>query len=127
MRLEPLALLALAGLLALAPLACITQQGTVMVATTRQLDLDLRGRDLTQLPVKRDVVGSDTRVTAITFIPTFDEPRLERAVEDALLAGGGDIMTRVHVTSTDFWFLLGFSTITVRGDVVDLAEGSELR
>jgi hypothetical protein len=114
---------ALAGRLALASSACVTQQGTVMVATTRDLDLDLRGRDLTQLPVKRDVVGSDTRVTAIVFIPTMDQPRLERAVEEALLAGGGDIMTRVRVTSTDFWFLLGFSTIRVQGDVIDLAEG----
>jgi hypothetical protein len=118
-RLRP----ALAVLAALALPGCITQQGTMMIATPRPVPLDLRGRDLSAIPVKRDVVGRDVRVTSIAFLPTFDQPRLERAVEDALREGGGDLMTRVRVTSTDFWFLIGISTLTVKGDVVDLAKG----
>jgi hypothetical protein len=115
--------LAFPWLVALVLSGCITDQGTVMIATPRPVPLDLRGRDVTALPVKRDVVGRDVRVTSILFIPTFDPPRLERAIEDALRKGGGDLMTRARVSSTDFWFLVGISTLTVRGDVVDLGKG----
>lgn len=124
---RPAALVA-ALALALAPLAggCITRQGTLQVAAATATDLDLRDIDLTRVPVRRDVVGRDTRVTSILFVPTFAAPRLDRAVEDALLAGAGDLMTRVRVRSIDAWFLIGISTIEVEGDVVDLSGKREL-
>lgn len=107
---------------ALVPAAgCAVDQGYLSVATTRERDLDLRGVDFSRLPVKRDIEASDTRVTSILFIPTFDGPRLERAIDEALVRGGGDVMARVHVRSVDWWFLLGVSTLQVRGDVVDLS------
>lgn len=112
--------LALALALAAGTAGCTTDQGFLPVAVTRPLDLDLRGVDLNSLPVERGVEGSDTRVSAILFFPTLDGPRLETAIENGLVRGGGDVMTRVRVTSTDWWFLIGVSTLTVRGDVIDL-------
>jgi hypothetical protein len=108
---------ALASLLA----GCAVDQGFLSVATTRQGNFDLRGVDVSALSVRRDVEASDTRVTSILFIPTFDGPRLERAVEEALVLGRGDVMARVHVRSIDWWFLVGVSTLHVRGDVIDLS------
>jgi len=115
-----------AGLAVLAALAapllvgCVTDQGMLQMVADRPVDLDLRHVDTDRIEVKRDVVGRDLRVTSILLIPTFDGPRLERAVEDALVRGGGDLMVRTHVRSVDFWFLIGISSLEVEGDVVRL-------
>jgi hypothetical protein len=120
-RLPRLAILLAAALLG----GCAVDQGFLSVATTRERNLDLRGVDFTTLTVRRGVEASETRITSILFIPTFDGPRLERVVEDALVRGRGDVMARVQVRSVDWWFLLGVSTLEVRGDVVDLSGVAE--
>jgi hypothetical protein len=114
------AVLALAAALALP--GCITEQGVLPLASTRPVDLDLRDLDLDRVSVHRSVTGTDTRVTSVLFLPTGESPRFEDAVEDALLDGGGDVMTRVRVRTVDWWFLVGVSTLEVRGDVIDLLE-----
>jgi hypothetical protein len=111
---------AAAALLALP--GCITDQGMLPVAATRPVDLDLREVDLHNASVQRGVTGSDTRVTSVLFLPTGESPRLETAVEDALLDHGGDVMARARVRTIDWWFLIGVSTLEVRGDVIDLLE-----
>jgi hypothetical protein len=114
------------GLAALAILAapllggCITDQGMLQMVADRPVNLDLRHVDTDRIEVVHDVVGRDLRVTSILLIPTFDGPRLERAVDDALVRGDGDLMVRTHVHSMDFWFLIGISSLTVEGDVVRL-------
>lgn len=115
-----LSVLAATALLALP--GCITDQGTLAVAATRPVELDLREIDLRNTSIQRDVAGSDTRVTSVLFLPTGESPRLENAVEDALLDHGGDVMARARVRTIDWWFLIGVSTLEVRGDVVDLLE-----
>ena len=119
-RLAPVA----AAVLALALGGCITDQGLLPVAATRPVDLDLRDVDIQQVAIQRDVAGRDTRITSVLLLPTGETPRLENAVEDALLAGGGDVMARVRVRTIDWWFLIGVSTVEVRGDVVDLVGGN---
>jgi hypothetical protein len=118
----PRARLALAVAAALALPACVTEQGMLPVAATRPVQLDLREVDLRNASLRRDVTGSDTRVTSVLFLPTGESPRLEQAVEDALLDHGGDVMARARVRTIDWWFLIGVSTLEVRGDVVDLLE-----
>ncbi len=108
--------------IALALGGCVTDQGTLPVAATRAVQFDLTKVDMRKTSVRRDVAGSDTRVTSVLFLPTAETPRLELAVEDALAVGGGDIMTRARVRTIDWWFLVGVSTVQVRGDVVDLSE-----
>lgn len=117
-RARPAAVLAAA----LALPGCMTEQGMLQVAATRPVQMDLREVDLRTASLRRDVAGSDTRVTSVLFLPTGESPRLERAVEDALVEHGGDVMTRARVRSIDWWFLIGVSTLEVRGDVVDLLE-----
>jgi hypothetical protein len=102
---------------------CATDQGTLLIAATRPVQFDLRDVDVAGISVHREVTGSDTRVTSVLFLPTAESPRLERAVEEALVAGGGDVMARVRVRTIDWWFLVGVSTVQVRGDVVDLTGG----
>lgn len=120
LRLASRAVLTLAITLALG--GCVTDQGTLPIAATRPVEFDLTKVDMRKISVRRDVAGSDTRVTSVLFFPTAETPRLELAVEDALVAGGGDIMTRARVRTIDWWFLVGVSTVQVRGDVVDLSE-----
>lgn len=109
-----LALLALPG--------CTTQQGYLPLVMTRPVDIDLRGADFNQIEVVRESEGSDTRITSILFFPTQEAPRLRNAVEDAMAKEGGDIMTRVNVSSTSWWFLVGVSTLTVKGNVARLED-----
>lgn len=113
-----LALLAVAGALP----GCMTDQGRLPIVATRPVQLDLRDVDTSRLAVQRDVTGSDTRVTSVLFLPTGESPRLENAVENALLEYGGDVMVRVRVRAIDWWFLIGVSTLEVRGDVIDLVD-----
>lgn len=113
-----LALLAVAAALP----GCITDQGRLPVVATRPVELDLRNVDTSRLSVRRDVTGSDTRVTSVLFLPTGESPRLENAVENALLDHGGDVMVRARVRAIDWWFLIGVSTLEVRGDVIDLLD-----
>ena len=101
---------------------CVTDQGMLQVAATRPVELDLREVDTQRASIRRDVRGSDTRVTSVLFLPTGESPRFEDAVEDALLDHGGDVMARARVRTIDWWFLIGVSTLEVRGDVVDLLE-----
>lgn len=115
-----LSALAAAALLALP--GCVTDQGLLPIAATRPVELDLREVDPQRVSIQRGVKGSDTRVTSVLFLPTGESPRLESAVEDALLAHGGDVMARARVRTIDWWFLIGVSTLEVRGDVVDLLE-----
>lgn len=113
-------LAALAVALAFGLGGCVTDQGTLPIAATRDVQFDLTQVDMRKISVRRDVTGSDTRVTSVLFLPTAETPRLERAVDEALVAGGGDVMTRARVQTIDWWFLVGVSTVKVRGDVVDL-------
>jgi hypothetical protein len=117
---RPAPLAALAVALAFALGGCVTDQGTLPIAATRPVQFDLTQVDTSKISIERDVTGSDTRVTSVLFLPTAETPRLERAVEDALVASGGDVMTRARVRTIDWWFRIGVSTVQVRGDVVDL-------
>lgn len=108
----------LAGLLVLP--GCVTDQGLLRIAATRPVQLDLREVHPSSVTIRRGVTGSDTRITSVLFLPTGESPRLESAVENALLDHGGDVMTHARVRTIDWWFLVGVSTLQVRGDVVDL-------
>ncbi len=109
------------SLLALAALpACTTQQGYLPLVMTRPVDIDLRGADFDQIEVVREVEGSDTQITSILLFPTMQAPGLRAAVEDAMAKEGGDLMTRVNVSSTSWWFLVGVSTLHVKGNVARL-------
>lgn len=121
-RARSAAALAVALVVALAETGCVSDQGTLQVVAPRPVQLDLREMDLQRASIRRDVRGTETRVTSVLLLPTGESPRLEQAVEDALLDHGGDVMVRARVRTLDFWFLIGITTLEVRGDVVDLLE-----
>lgn len=117
------AALALVGALGLG--GCITDQGTVQVVSARSSPEQLQRIEIGKRAVRREVIGRDTRVTSILLVPTFDGPVLERAVSDALEKGGGDLMVGAHVRTIEYWFLVGWSVLEVRGDVVDLSAAGD--
>jgi hypothetical protein len=117
------AALALVGALGLG--GCITDQGTVQVVSARSSPEQLQRIEIGKRAVRREVIGRDTRVTSILLVPTFDGPVLERAVSDALEKGGGDLMVGAHVRTIEYWFLVGWSVLEVRGDVVDMSAAGD--
>lgn len=114
---RPAALAAIGVLLGLA--GCITDQGSLQVVVSTS-DPEARRIEIATRAVRREVVGRDTRVTSVLFVPTFDGPVLERAVADALERGGGDLLVGADVRTIDYWLVVGWSVLEVRGDVVDL-------
>jgi hypothetical protein len=120
----PVVLLPLAVLTWLA--GCITHEGTLPIAALEPAPSELRDVVIDDHPVRNDVVGRDLRITSILIVPTFDGPVLERAAADALAKGKGDLLLNAHVRTIDHWFLIGWSMIEVRGDVVDLSSGRGL-
>jgi|GEM_PF-5945482 len=115
------AALALLGA-ALTSAGCSTDHGTLQLVSFDADPETLRGLDLGARPVERDVVGRDTRITSVLFVPTFDGPTLERAVDDALARGGGDVLLGADVRTTEYWFLVGWSVLEVRGEIADSRE-----
>jgi hypothetical protein len=101
---------------------CTTNQGLLTIAAPYEVPLDVRNLDQSRITIKRDVEGSDTAITSILFIPTLAGPRLGDAVADAIVRGNGDVLTRAHVTKTQWWFGIGVETLRVRGNVLDLPE-----
>jgi hypothetical protein len=89
--------------------------GDLTVASTRLASLDRV--DLDALPTKRRVVGED--VKWVVFIIPIGIPHLEDAVEAALDAGGGDVLTDATIHQVSWWFLFGQIGYRVIGDVVD--------
>ena len=106
---------------------CITNEGTLQIAALQPVADKIREVEVGKLPVLRGVVGRDTRITSILLVPTFDGPSLERAAADALEKGGGDLLISAHVRTIDHWFLIGWSMIEVRGDVIDLRAAEKTR
>jgi hypothetical protein len=104
---------------------CISKQGRLDVASIAPGAEALVGRAWARAPMQREVVGRDTRVTSVLFFPTFDGPRLERALEDALAGVAGDSLRGVRVRTTEFWLLVGWSVLEVRGDVTQLGAPEE--
>jgi hypothetical protein len=112
--------LRLVGLLAaLLAVGCVTDQGTLAAAAMQPLDVDLADATITDLH-GREVVGRDTRIGSVLGVPLLDGPRLDRAVEDALGRGSADVLLGARVRSIDYWFLVGWSTLEVRGRAVAL-------
>lgn len=103
---------------------CITDQGALQVVLATA-DPEARRIEIAQRAVRREVIGRDTRVTSVLLVPTFDGPILERAVSDALERGGGDLLVGAHVRTIEYWFLVGWSVLEVRGDVVDLSAAGD--
>ncbi len=104
---------------------CATNEGYLTLASTRAVPIDardLRELDFEKLPVMRDIEGSHTVITSVLFIPTFSGPHLEAAVDDALVRGHGDLLTRANVSTIKWWLLVGVETLTVRGNVIDMPE-----
>ena len=103
----------LAAALMLNGTGCMTRVADMTAISTRNVSLDKL--DLDALP-QRKVVGEAS--TFIFLIIPFGIPHLEDAVDDALNKGNGDLMLDASIHMGGWWFLVGQSTLQVRGSVV---------
>ncbi len=93
---------------------CAVRLGDMSVISTRNVTLDRV--DLDRLPQVSSVTGKDSTFIFL-FIP-FGVPHLEDAIDDALDKGGGDVMIDAVIHSQGWWFIIGQSTLKVKGTVV---------
>lgn len=105
--------LAVIGML-LCETGCMTRIADMTMISTRSVKLDKM--DIDKLPQIHNVVGRDSKFIFL-FIP-FGVPHLKDAVDDALNKGGGDLMTDVAFYQGGWWFLVGETTMEVKGTVV---------
>lgn len=94
--------------------SCSVRQADLTAVTTRNVKLD--GVNLNSLPGKR-IEGKDSKFVFL-FIP-IGLPHLEDAVDDALSKGKGDLMLDAVIHTQGWWFLVGQSTIKVKGTVLN--------
>ena len=93
---------------------CATRLGDMSVISTRNVSLD--EVDLDSLPQVKGVTGKDSKFIFL-FIP-FGVPHLEDAIDDALDKGDGDVMVDAIVHRQGWWFLIGETSLKVKGTVV---------
>lgn len=97
--------------------SCTVRVADFNAISTRNVNLDRI--DLDSVDGKK-VIGTSSRFIFL-FIP-FGLPTLQEAVDEALDAGGGDLMTDTAVYTSFWWFIFGSTKIEVRGTVVDTAK-----
>lgn len=93
---------------------CATRLSDMSVISTRNVSLN--EVDLDNLPQVKGVTGKDSKFIFL-FIP-FGTPHLEDAIDDALDKGDGDVMVDAIVHRQGWWFLIGETSLKVKGTVV---------
>ena len=94
--------------------ACSVRLADLSVVATQNVNLDKV--DLDTLPQVKGIKGKDT-VFIFLFIP-FGVPHLEEAIDDALQKGNGDVLLDAVLYSRGWWFIIGQSSLEVKGTVV---------
>jgi hypothetical protein len=97
--------------------ACVINHGDFTVLSNKLFKTtDLH---LENAPRQRDVEGTDV-AHIICVIPTKVNPSVEAAVDDALMAGNGDVMVNARIESWFFYipYIYGQEGWSVRGDVI---------
>jgi len=101
---------------------CISSQGRIYTVSAAPAAEEIASLYSVGPPARREVIGRDTRITSVLFVPTFDGPRFESALADALAKGGGETLHGVRARTIEFWLLVGWSVLEVRGDVGEPAD-----
>jgi hypothetical protein len=97
---------------------CVQNHGTFSVLSNR--GVDVRNIDLDAPPRATDVEGRAVAHTVLLFFPIGPGTSPNRALDDALTNGPGDLMTNAHLRSWR-WSIIVYSQSgwSVRGDVLD--------
>ncbi len=94
---------------------CTTRVADMSIISTRNTTLDKV--DLDSRPQVRGITGKDSSFIFL-FIP-FGVPHLEDAIDDALDKGNGDVMVDAVIHQQGWWFIVGQSSLKVKGTVVN--------
>lgn len=97
--------------------ACSTLVSNISVVSTK--DVNLEDVDISKL-TKKPVVGKNKKMS-ILFILT-GIPRIEKAVDDALAKGEGDLMIDASLYYKTWWFIIGQYGFEIKGTVVNTKE-----
>jgi len=100
---------------------CFTRIGDVSAISTRNVSLERV--NLENLPQTRNVTGKASNLVLV-FIP-LGVPHLEDAVEDALDKADGDLMLDASIHRGGWWFIIGETSIKVKGTVVNTRGGEQ--
>lgn len=95
--------------------SCTTHLTDLTVITNKNVNIEKI--NIERSPQRKNVVGTDTKWVFLC-IP-LGLPKLREAVNDSLEKGQGDMIIDASVYYKEWWFLLGQSSIEVRGTVVN--------
>ena len=93
---------------------CATRLGDFTIISSKNVEISRV--DLKTVQYKRNIQGSDGRFWFI-FIPFGGAPNIENAVTDACNEGEGDFVTSATIYRISWWFIFGWESYEVEGDV----------
>ena len=80
-------------------------------------NINLEKLDIDRAPQRKMIEGEDSAFIFL-FIP-FGRPKIQEAVNDALQKGNGDLIIDASLYAKQWWFLVGQTSIVIKGTVVD--------
>jgi len=94
---------------------CSTHLTDLSMISNKNVDLDKINID--KAPQRKLVEGEDRKFIFL-FIP-FGQPQIKEALNKALEKGQGDLMVDASLYHEGWWFLVGETSIKIKGTVVD--------
>ena len=80
-------------------------------------NINLEKIDIDRAPQRKLVEGEDSKFIFLFF--PFGTPKIKEAVNDALQKGNGDLIVDASLYAKSWWFLVGQTSIQIKGTVVD--------
>lgn len=102
-------------IVSLIPCSCSTHYADFTAISTK--DVVAENLNLNDFQQKEDVIGED-KMYYFLFLP-IGRLKLERAVDNALKNGDGDLILNASVETRNWWFLIGQHKMVLNGTVVN--------
>ena len=80
-------------------------------------NINLEKIDIDRAPQRKLVEGEDSKFILLFF--PLGQPKIKEAVNKALQKGNGDLLVDASLYYKYWWFIIGQSTIQIKGTVVD--------
>ena len=80
-------------------------------------NINLEKIDIDRAPQRKLVEGEDSKFIFLFF--PLGTPKIKEAVNDALQKGNGDLIVDASLYAKSWWFLVGQTSIQIKGTVVD--------
>ena len=95
--------------------SCTTHLTDLSIISNKNINLEKI--DIDRAPQRKLVEGEDSKFILLFF--PLGQPKIKEAVNDALQKGNGDLIVDASLYLKSWWFIIGQTTIQIKGTVVD--------